>query len=152
MSTFGNTNIGGSWLNDSGNIKAVDKFTLSEAGDVSKLTIYVRGHNTGEDQVRRGVIYSDTAGSPNALKGTTAEITVTSAQAAGWVDLSFSPSVSLTPGDYWLGYIVGANSAGSDTAYDASSEGVYNNDTYADGASDPFGSDYSAARRYFSSR
>lgn len=146
MATFGKTSIGASWGNDGGDGKTGCKFTLSETASVTKLTMYIRGTGSGP-QVCKAVIYSDAAGSPNALLGTGSEITIALSQAESWVDLPFPAPVALSPAAYWLGKIAGDNSGGMDVAFDVVTDAVaFNSDTYADGPSDPFGAPGLAAQ------
>jgi hypothetical protein len=86
-------------------------FQLSGAVTVSKLSGYVTGG--GASQKVRGVIYADSGGSPGSLVAVTPEVTIAAAQAAGWVDLVFSGSVSLAAGSYWIGYWYGPSSNGA---------------------------------------
>lgn len=111
MSTFGDIGhgtVGGSTTVDKLRIR---KFTLSENGSVSKLSIYCDGSGSGTgSQVVKGVIYADSSGTPGAIVGgLTNEATVTDGQAAGEVDLTYASPVALSAGDYWLGAWFGAN-------------------------------------------
>lgn len=135
MATFGKTDIGGStYWGTAGDVKYACKFTLSEDGDISKITLYCRAHE-GTSNVRCG-IYSDDAGSPDALEGTSAEVSVSTSWA--WRDFAFSPSISLLAGTYWLACIFSVRLY---IVYDAgaSNQWVDKADTYSDGFSDPFG-------------
>ncbi len=139
MATFGKTTVGASWGTDGNGYKSGCKFTLPEEGRVTKLTGHVRGL-AGGPQVRKGVIYADSAGAPGALKGVTAEVSIAASAAAAWVDLSFATPVDLAAGDYWLGFHTGGNNNASDSAYDTLTDGLqYNFNAYADGATDQFG-------------
>ena len=64
---------------------------------------------------------------------------------AGWNTLSFAANVSLEAGNYWIGVI-------SDTqmltdGWGSTGENRYNDDTYADGPADPFGSPTTSTTR-----
>lgn len=137
--TFGDTAIEASSNQLSNNFKQVWKFTNSQAGAVvSKLTVRLSGHATGVNLVK-GVIYTDSSG-PNALSATSAEYTLAAAAAEAWVDLTFSSPPTLAAGDYWLGFIVSsAAGAGLFRCGAVASSRRYSNDTYSDGATNPFG-------------
>lgn len=146
MATFGKTtqSSGSSYAwNDA---KVCGKYTLSESGSVSKLTVDISNTETSHSACHlRAVIYDDSGGDPNALKGTGDAIAIADNIAKQWVDLTFASPVVLDAGTYWIGFI-GSGSAG-DTAIGISfwftSAGTsvedWNDDTYADGASDPWG-------------
>lgn len=141
MAVFGNQNIESTLGTPGANTKNASKFTLSEAGTVSKLTMYCA--NTGASKSAgnaKGIIYSDAAGAPNALKGTSNEVAFAYAQAAGWVDFTFATPVLLAPGNYWLGIITDATAPGCGV-YRGSTGGYreWNADTYSDGPADPWG-------------
>jgi hypothetical protein len=99
MPIFGYNTIGGSSHTSALNQASVGIYALSQNGSVSKLTAYLSGatHNV------KGLIYSDSSGTPNALLGTSNPTSVNSLGA--WFDLTFSSSVALTTGNYWLGVI-----------------------------------------------
>jgi len=88
------------------------RFDLDEGALVSKLSACLRGSgvNPGLTGKVRGMIYTDNAGVPGTLKGTSAEVTVQDADAKQWFDLSFSAPVGLVAGAYWLGIWTGATS------------------------------------------
>lgn len=138
MSTFGYETIGATPSADWANYKAVDKFALSEDGDISKLTAALA--NGASACHAKAIIYSDSAGSPDALIATGAEVAIADSQAEGWVDFPMASVVSLDAGTYWLG-VIGDASAGalSLRREDAGGSFGYAADTYADGASDPCG-------------
>ena len=92
MPTFGKTSTAGAFLSLGQNNKRVNKRTLSEAGSLSKLWVYVNGLGEGSgNEVCVLLAYSDTAGAPDVLLATSAEITVLDGQAAGWVSGVVSP-------------------------------------------------------------
>src|SRR3989344_1086026 len=75
--TFGDTTAVGSSVNFPGaNAKSASQFSLTENGDVSKLTAYFADQDSGHvGGTLKGVIYDTSGSTPNALKGTTAENT-----------------------------------------------------------------------------
>lgn len=99
------------------------KFTLTEAGNVSKITAYLY---TVEADKGKALIYDDdgASGEPGTLLGTTAETASITTKA--WYDFTFASPVSLAAGDYYLalmtyededGFYVYANSAGGTSRY-----------------------------------
>lgn len=97
--TFGKTDVGGAHSTFNPNIVIViGPFTLSEAGDVTKISIYGYGYNAAINV--KAVIYD---GSPTNRKGISAETSVPS-NIADWYDFTFSPAISLSAGDYYLGW------------------------------------------------
>lgn len=109
MATFGNTGVESSSFPMTDDRVYTTRFTLSEAGTVTKLTARVTsdgGGGTGGNW--KGVIYSSTSNSPDALLGVTAAVSISATDV--WVDLTFSSSVELAAGDYFLG-VVGGNSS-----------------------------------------
>ena len=143
MAIFGNNSVGATdWSGNIVNGKCVAKFTLAEAGLVSKLTAYIQ--NWDVSCHIRAAIYYDSAGVPEALKGTGTDTTFAPAGYA-WVDLPFPSNVSLSAGDYWLG-VQGDANAGGFTIKDVASGGSsdYVADTFSDGLVDPWGGTHNA--------
>jgi hypothetical protein len=141
LATFGKTTVGGSSDMFLAERKRVNKYTLSAAGKVSKLSIYLAPTSTSGQQVLKGVIYEDSAGKPAALLGTTSQLTFVSTNSAGWYDLTFPSAVSLAAGNYWIGMITGASSYVAGFRFDSvSGSRDYNANTYSSGPSNPFGS------------
>jgi hypothetical protein len=142
---FGNTALGNSVKQRlSANYKFASPFDLPRSGVVTDLRVDVGRNN--EDfgpppgQLIRGVIYSDSAGSPNTLLGTSDEVNRDSWNMREWLDLTFSTGVALTAGTYWLGIHAGAQDNGSFFYFDTlAGKWAYNFDTYADGAGAGFG-------------
>lgn len=123
------------------NFKQVSAFTLSEDGTVSSLSMYVDGAGGGSGtQVLRMVIYSDSAGSPNARMAVSDEVSITDGQGIGWVLFDLPADVPLTAGTYWLGFIAGANtnSARFSSAVLGNAR-KYRAETYSATPADPFG-------------
>ncbi len=103
-------------------------FTAEEMGFFGNIIGY---------EARLG-IYSDDNGEPDALLGYTSETTITGSSV--WWRAPLTSSVSLTQGnDYWLAIIKGAGSITMKGGDDTTGTCKYNNDTYSDGFSDPFG-------------
>jgi hypothetical protein len=139
--TFGRTTVGASTDTFLADRKRVSSYALSEAGSVSKLSIYLAPTKTSGQQVLRGVIYSDAGGKPQALLGASEQLTFKSTNKAEWYDLPFASAVKLAPGNYWIGAITGATSGVAGFRYTSvTGSRDYNANTYASGASNPFGS------------
>jgi len=149
MATFGNTSIEtGITRFTSRDTKSAVKFTLSEAGLVSKITAHIyRDPGNSYDGYCKCDIYADDAGSPGALKGETNEVLV-DWTSGDWGDFTFATAVSLTAGDYWLTLHVGDDTVHQIVAYStfiSSDAGGTNQfdlraeDEYDDGAEDPYG-------------
>src|SRR5581483_10017363 len=81
--------------------------TLAAPGSVSKLSIYLAPTSTSGQANVKGVIYSDSGGSPSSLLAVSGELVFSSTQAAGWYDLKLPASVNLAAGTYWIGVITG---------------------------------------------
>ncbi len=96
--TFGFTDVGGT--TSLGQDRAsVSKFTLSEDGDVTKMTTYAWKHTAG-DGVLGTAIYDDAVTSnPEDFQAEDSGDAITTT-AEAWLDTTIT--VSLTTGDYWL--------------------------------------------------
>lgn len=119
----------------------LSKFTLTEAGTVSKLTIYCDNQGSGYQACNaKGLIYAadGSGGRPSTLKAASGAVAVSANQAAGWVDFTLSVSVALAAGDYWLGGM--ADASGTGWRMYGQIPGGYDyaaSDTYSDGPADP---------------
>ena len=109
--TFGFTGVGGTQGDAAEGFAYLFKFTMTDNGYVTKISVYENG-KFGVDFIQsRASIYSDNAGAPDALLAQSSDITVSGT--AGWND--YTISTSLTVGTYWLGIV--DKSAGSDIIY-----------------------------------
>jgi hypothetical protein len=138
--TFGTTSVGASKDSFLVDRKRVNRYALSTAGSVSKLSIYLAPTTTAGQQLLMGLIYADSSNAPAALLGVSEQLTFKNTNSAGWYDLKFASPVKLAAGNYWIGVITGATSnvAGFRYASVASSR-EYNTNTYASGPTNPFG-------------
>ncbi len=137
--TFGKTSIGASKDYFGFERKRVNKYALTVPGSVTKLSVYLEAHATGQ-QVLKGLIYTDNAGTPAALLGTSQQLTFASTSAAGWYDLTFASPVKLAAGTYWIGVLTGATNGVAGFRYDTvTGSRDYNTNTFATGPSNPFG-------------
>jgi hypothetical protein len=95
---LGNTTVY-SLATTTANCRAVP-VTFTETGEITSISIY---HSGGSDDMLLGV-YSDDAGFPDALLGTTAVSTVSTAE--GWQTINLQQSVSVTSGQtVWLSWL-----------------------------------------------
>lgn len=141
MATFGKLTNGTGESGSSVDRKKVSSASPSSAGTVTSITI--RGRVDTENTVIKGVIYSDTAGAPDALLATSAEITINSTTEQEWTGaFSGANQISVTAGTtYWIGFLqqdpgVGNFLISRDGTASASQT---NTDTYSDGPTNPFG-------------
>ncbi|HWX74476.1 MAG TPA: hypothetical protein VNZ05_04165, partial [Solirubrobacteraceae bacterium] len=138
--TFGKTTIGASTDTFLAERKRVSRYALTEAGTVSKLSVYLAPTKTTGQQVVKGVIYADSSSAPGALLATSEQLTFKSTNTAGWYDLVFGTPVKLAAGNYWLGAITGATSNVASFRYDSvTGARDWNANKYASGPSNPFG-------------
>jgi hypothetical protein len=100
MPTFGDTSAGGDTFPCSGDRGLLSKFTLIENGDVTALYIRFDSSSTAGTTVK-GLIYTDLTGQPDLLLAEGSAVVV---PGGGGLVVS-TISVSLTPGDYWLGFV-----------------------------------------------
>ncbi|MCW3987691.1 MAG: hypothetical protein NWE87_05190, partial [Candidatus Bathyarchaeota archaeon] len=137
---FGYNTIGGSTENwETTAYKHVCRFELTIAGDVESISWYGEKSGGGGQFDAYGIIYDDSSGVPNALKGTSSSTTVTTT--AQWYTFTFSTAVSLSAGYYWIGIISPTQEEGDYPIayYDAgaSNQEAFNADSYP--PDDPFG-------------
>lgn len=134
--TFGFTSIGGTqnvFVRDQsfGNL-----YASTEAGNVTKLTIYTLDQNVSSHV--KGLIYNDSSGVPNNLLGVTPEVIPGHNGSAQWDDYTFSSSVAVTATNYHLGFIQSGSDAAANIYYrDVGSTNQMHrvNDSYASPAS-----------------
>ena len=126
-STFGNAGGNYDKITLNANGCCVAKFTLTEAGVVSKLTAFAK--DNGNADGIKGVIFDDDgiSAAPLTILGVTDALDIEPDFAAQWNDLTFGTPVSLPAGDYWLGVISGAVSHGF--YYSAQTGGIYDTST-----------------------
>jgi hypothetical protein len=137
---FGFTSVGGNSDVIGADRKRVVRVQFSAAGSVSKLSMYLAPTGTAGQQVLKGVVYSDQAGSPGALLGVSNELTFHSTDTAGWYDLVFPSAVWLQSGTYWIGLISGGTSNVTGFRYaNVTGSRALNSNAYSAGPSNPFG-------------
>ncbi|HST14863.1 MAG TPA: S8 family peptidase [Gaiellaceae bacterium] len=139
--TFGTTSVGPSTDQLTANAKRANRYQLPVAATVSKLSAYLQPTGTSGSQLLEGIVYADTRGAPGARLGVSQPITFKSTQQAGWYDLVFQTPIKLAAGNYWIGMIAGTTSKIAAFRYTSvTGSRAYNNDNYANGANNPFGS------------
>lgn len=149
MATFGYSTIGGSNIAVASSFIQGCKHTLTEAGTVSKLSVYLQGGGTAS-QVHRGLLYADSAGSPAGLLASSAEVNVAAGATAGFVDFTLTNPPSLSAGNYWLCLWSGTASSGSKVYYDTVTNAldfVAAAYSTAGAPPDPFGTPTAASRQ-----
>ena len=147
MGTFGNSSIAGiswNWFEPGATElpKNINRFTLTEAGYITKLSAYLENISTGHQACQvKGIIF-DVLGEPNNLVGVSLATDIADNLSPAWVDLTFSPAVYLAAADYYLGTFCDLNADGLAQAYQASG-GIYRGDFvdalgFADGPDTPW--------------
>jgi len=96
MATFGTTTIGGSTESTGGDGKVICRYQLTEAGTITGIHFYTDGASGN----LRGTLWSDNAGAPNALLGSTPASTMTGPK---WYDMVLSVPYVAAAAWYWLG-------------------------------------------------
>ena len=140
---MGNATAGPVWTNMGPNFKRASAAALSTASpvDVAKLRAYVDGRAaTSGSTLVRGLIYTDAAGVPGTLLARSSEVTVAAGSSTRWIDLRFASPPRLAPGKYWLSLHSGGSTAARYAAVTKTAALRGNNDSYADGATSPYGS------------
>jgi hypothetical protein len=141
MATFGKTTNGAGSSGSSVDRTYVSSASPASSGTVSSITVrlWLASAGTG---TWKGVIYSDSAGSPNTLLATSDEATFTStSETDQTANFSGANLISITSGaTYWIGAqqkdpgAMNINRSQDSTAGQTRSEA----DTYADGPMDPW--------------
>src|SRR3954451_13979117 len=140
--TFGTTTIGSATDTFGADRKRVSPATLTEAGRVTKLRLFVEPGGASGQETLRGLVYADAGGAPGRLLGTTGVLAYDDGDTSfrGWWDLSLPTPLSLPAGRYWLGILSGGTSDVAGFRWESTAaSGRLHSDIYADGASDPFG-------------
>jgi hypothetical protein len=137
MATFGDTTIEPFTFSIIANELRVFKFSMLEAGDITKLTMYVAGGASLNHL--KGLVYADSSGAPGAKLKEGNEITIAAGQALGWVDLTFaSPLTIASAQTLWIGY-KGESANGTIRYTDAAGTMAVKGATYSTAAPDPMG-------------
>jgi hypothetical protein len=138
--TFGKTTVGASTDSFLANRKRVNRYAMSAAGSVTKLSVYLAPNGKAGQQLIEGLIYSDSSGAPGSLLATSGQFTFKNTNAAGWFDLTFVSPVKLAAGNYWIGVITGSTSSIAAFRFDSvTGSRDYNANTYTSGPTSAFG-------------
>jgi hypothetical protein len=138
--TFGKTTVGTSTDSFLADRKRVNRYALSGAGSVTKLSIYLAPNGKPGQQLLRGLIYADSGGAPAGLLAVSEQLTFKNTNVAGWYDLAFTSPLKLASGNYWIGVITGATSNIAGFRFDnVTGARDYNTNTYTSLPSNPFG-------------
>lgn len=135
ITNFGNQVLGAALVQmPPGNHKAVCRFQNNTGNTVSVSKLWTKWGSTTSTKIK-GVIYSDSSGTPDSLLATSSELI---GHGPGWTALDFSPALSVAPGQYvWAGVIADATDVCDQCV--GTGQIYYNPDTYADGPSSSFG-------------
>jgi hypothetical protein len=137
--TFGTTCVGSASDYFLSERKRVNHYALTEAGSVTKLSVYLWPRTSGQELLK-GLIYADSSGTPAALLGVTNEFTYSNTDGTGWFDLLFSSPVKLVPGNYWIGVMTGPTAGVAGWRFDTVPlSRDYNANTFTEGPTNPFG-------------
>jgi hypothetical protein len=137
---YGETSLGtGTAFAGLADTKYFSKIVVPTRAAISKIAVYSvgQGGGAGACNVRAG-IYSDVAGVPTTLLGSTAVVALNQADGPAFRDYSFATPVELAPGSYWIG--VQVETGGRVSFYHgATADGVNNpQDAYSDGLATPW--------------
>jgi len=138
MATFGQTSAGSNSYPANGDRYIASKFTLSVAGDVTKVTAFFdfdASNTSFSGDNGKAVIYEDSSGAPGALVAVSSAVSIP----GGDQQIDFPVTVSLAAGDYWLGIVTDSfNSRLNIFAFSGGSHVTKESLTYASPA-DPMG-------------
>ena len=146
--TFGRQSVGQTPSSGmSTDFKRGSKFTLAQNGVIDNLCAYLDGFGGGVGyQSYELVVYRDDHGAPGAKVVESGEDSIGSGTAPGWACLRPTIEMPVSAGDYWLVIHTGRGVPAVGRYYYDGPTGWYGGtDTFADGASNPFGSGGSGA-------
>ena len=138
--TFGYTTKGLSTTAAAADAKVVSKYT-ARAGTVLRLTGFVNGlgQAIGSQKIR-AVVYADAGGEPGRRIAVSNEVTISSGTVGKWFDFPLPSTFAVQAGTIWMGYITGATPGVILLRWSGLSNNSRSNaNSYAAGASDPFG-------------
>lgn len=131
MATFGQVTQGSVESQSGGNLARGTKYTHSERGQVSSMSMYAKVFAAGTVNIIFG-IYADNAGSPGVFKGATAATSFTNTSQA-LITANFASHLDLIAGDYWLMWNNDAGTGTGGLQYTSETEAsreVVDNETY----------------------
>lgn len=142
MATFGKTTNGTSLSGYTADTKTVSTATPASSGTVTSLTARLYLSSAGSTTVK-GIIYSDSAGAPDALLAVTDEFTVdVTAEAEFTANFTGANQINITNGTaYWIGLHLKDPGGLNVNISRADTYGLQksNADTYSDGPATSFG-------------
>jgi hypothetical protein len=114
MATFGYQTVGASLSAGANGLLVVYSATAPVTDTVTLINVYLDGLRAGGtiSGKARGVVYTDSAGAPGNIVASGSESTITIGQAAGWVALPISASVTAATA-YWIGCWFGTGGGGT---------------------------------------
>jgi hypothetical protein len=120
--------------------KYFSKITVPTRAAIQSISVYSvgQGGDSASCNVRTG-IYSDVAGVPTTLLGTSSVVALNQADGPAFRSYGFATPIELAPGDYWIGAQVETSDRINfykRTTVDAIQ---FNTDAYTGGLADPFG-------------
>jgi hypothetical protein len=119
--------------------KRASKFVLGELGTLLRFRAYLDGQGGGAgSQAVKVVLYRDNAGVPGAKVAESSQVSVSAGAAGTWVNFPAS-ATRLDPGSYWVSLFTGQTAVIARNFGDGANNWYGNNDTYSDGAANPFG-------------
>jgi hypothetical protein len=149
LTELGDVEVGALSQGLEGDVKQVARYSLPTSAYAREINVYLQPTGLFGQQTLEGVIYADSGGAPGELLATTSDFTYPSSAPPGWYALKIprqrtvqNPSglLLLAPGDYWIGFITGGDSAVAAVAYDSASAALaYNANPFSAGPTDPFG-------------
>jgi len=120
--------------------KRASKFTMPDTGRLVELDAYIDslGGASGSQQIQL-VVYRDNNGVPGAKVATSAPRSIADGAAGTWRAFTVANQPLLTPGQYWIAIHTGGTAQVLRNFGDGAANWYGNDDVFADGASDPFG-------------
>ena len=147
MSTLGFTGAGTTAFNCTPDYKRGYRVELTEAATFTQIPVWCSCDATGADNIR-GMIYSDNAGSPDALLGTTDDLVVAagSSKAKRYLTFSTQPYSAAA----WVWIFTQAETGKLNLYYDIDAyvNGAQAADAWSDGPEDPCGAFDANHRKY----
>jgi hypothetical protein len=123
------------------NRKRASKFTMTENGQLLSLWAYVDGDGgvITDDQEMRLVLYRDNGGAPGAKVAESSTKWFAPGAPVAWRSFTV-PEVPLAAGAYWIAIFTGVEGGVvRNYGVGGTNNWIANDDTFAGGASDPFG-------------
>lgn len=140
MSTFGKTAVGGSSDQDGGGVIRGCKFTLTEGGKVSQISLNCRTNAAGTTKITMGIYRDNGSNAPSNKMLVSAEASYADdGTTFNWVNATVSPGVYLPPGTYWIVFTNDGGTGGLWYKKDALTSGVANVANAYPTFPDPFG-------------